>query len=90
MATDLNKAKLVSEVIIIVGFMKEMIINEIGPKYGKLSIQYREQKTQLGTGHALKSVEDLIKNKFLVLGGDDLFSRVDIQACLKHRHMCQT
>jgi bifunctional UDP-N-acetylglucosamine pyrophosphorylase/glucosamine-1-phosphate N-acetyltransferase len=77
---------LVSEVIIIVGFMKEMIINEIGPKYGKLSIQYREQKTQLGTGHALKSVEDLIKNKFLVLGGDDLFSREDIQACLKHKY----
>lgn len=77
---------LVSEVIIIVGFKKEMIINEIGQKYGKLRIQYVEQSTQLGTGHAVKCVEDIIKNKFLVLGGDDIFSRKDIQACLKHKY----
>ena len=77
---------LVGEVIVIVGFKKEMIIKEIGPKYGKLSIHYVEQKTQLGTGHALKYVENLIKNKFVVLGGDDIFSRKDIQSCLKHKY----
>ncbi len=77
---------LVSEVIVIVGFKKEMIINAIGPKYGKLTIHYREQKTQLGTGHAVQCVQDLIEDKFLVLGGDDLFSRRDIQACLKHKY----
>jgi dTDP-glucose pyrophosphorylase len=76
----------VNEVIVIVGFKKEMIINEIGPKYGKLSIQYVEQKSQLGTGHAVKCVEDVIKNKFVVLGGDDIFSRKDIQACLRHKY----
>lgn len=77
---------LVSEVIVIVGFKKEMIINEIGHKYRKLSIQYVEQKTQLGTGHAIKCVEGLIQNKFVVLGGDDIFSREDIQACLRHKY----
>ncbi len=77
---------LVSEVIIIVGFKKEMIINEIGLKYGKLKIRYVEQKEQLGTGHALKYVEKLVKNKFVVMGGDDIFSKKDIKACLKHKY----
>ncbi len=77
---------LVGEVIIIVGFKKEMIIEEIGHKYGKLKISYAEQKTQLGTGHALKYVEKLIKGKFIVMGGDDIFSKKDIKACLRHKY----
>jgi bifunctional UDP-N-acetylglucosamine pyrophosphorylase/glucosamine-1-phosphate N-acetyltransferase len=77
---------LVGEVIIIVGFKKEMIIEEIGLKYGKLKIRYAEQKTQLGTGHALKYVEKLIKGKFIVMGGDDIFSKKDIKACLRHKY----
>ena len=77
---------LVDEVIVIVGFKKEMIINELGHKYGKLRIKYIEQKSQLGTGHAIKYVETLIKNKFLVIGGDDIFSQKDIQSCLKHKY----
>ncbi len=77
---------LVGEVIIIVGFKREMIIEEIGHKYGKLKIRYAEQKAQLGTGHALKYVEKLIKGKFIVIGGDDIFSKKDIKACLRHKY----
>jgi UDP-N-acetylglucosamine diphosphorylase / glucose-1-phosphate thymidylyltransferase / UDP-N-acetylgalactosamine diphosphorylase / glucosamine-1-phosphate N-acetyltransferase / galactosamine-1-phosphate N-acetyltransferase len=77
---------LVDEVIVIVGYRKEMIIDEIGRKYGKLKIKYVEQKRQLGTGHALKTAEDLIKGKFIVIGGDDIFSRKDIKACLRHKY----
>lgn len=77
---------LVNEVIVIVGYKKEMIINEIGHKHGKLKIRYVEQKRQLGTGHALKNVEQLINNKCIVIGGDDIFSRRDIKACLKHKY----
>ncbi len=77
---------LVDEVIVIVGFKKEMIIDEIGHKQGKLPIQYTEQKSQLGTGHALKQVEKLIKDRFLVIGGDDIFSKKDIKSCLKHKY----
>ncbi len=77
---------LVNEVIVIVGYKKEMIQSEIGNKYGKLKIRYVEQKRQLGTGHALKYVEQLIKDKFIVIGGDDIFSKRDIRACLKHKY----
>ena len=77
---------LVDEVIVIVGYKKELIIDEIGNKYGKLKIRYAEQKRQLGTGHALKSVEQIIENKFIAMGGDDIFSKRDIKACLKHKY----
>lgn len=77
---------LVDEVIIIVGFKKEMIEKEIGRKYGKLKISYVNQKLQLGTGHALKQTEKFIKDKFIVMGGDDIFSQKDIKACLKHKY----
>jgi bifunctional UDP-N-acetylglucosamine pyrophosphorylase/glucosamine-1-phosphate N-acetyltransferase len=77
---------LVGEVIVIVGFKKEQIIKEVGYKYGKLKIRYIEQKTQSGTGHAIKCVEKLIKDKFIVMGGDDIFSREDIKACLRHKY----
>ncbi len=77
---------LAGEAIIIVGFKKEMIINEIGERYGTLKIKYVEQKEQLGTGHALKYIEKLVRNKFVVMGGDDIFSKKDIRACLKHKY----
>ncbi len=77
---------LVDEVIMIVGFRKEMIIKEIDHKYGRLKIRYVEQKAQRGTGHALKCAEKLIKGKFMVMGGDDIFSREDIRACLRHKY----
>ncbi len=77
---------LVGEVIVIVGFKKEMIIKEIGYKYGKLKIRYIEQKAQLGTGDAVKCVEKLINDKFIVMGGDDIFSKEDIKTCLRHKY----
>ncbi len=77
---------LVGEVIVIVGFKKEQIIKEIGYKYGKLKIRYIEQKTLSGTGHAIKCVEKLVKDKFIAMGGDDIFSKEDIKACLRHKY----
>ena len=44
---------IVNEVIVIVGFKKEMI-KAIGPKYKNITIRYVEQKSQLGTGHAIQ------------------------------------
>ena len=83
---------IVNEAIIIVGFKKEMIIDSLGDKYNDIHIKYVEQKEQLGTGHALLTAEQLIKGKFLVLAGDDLYSRKDINELLKYNFaaLCQT
>jgi UDP-N-acetylglucosamine diphosphorylase / glucose-1-phosphate thymidylyltransferase / UDP-N-acetylgalactosamine diphosphorylase / glucosamine-1-phosphate N-acetyltransferase / galactosamine-1-phosphate N-acetyltransferase len=76
----------VDEVIIIVGYKKEMIIEKLGDKFENLNITYIEQKHQDGTGGALLTAKDIIKDKFIVLNGDDLFHKKDILKCLKHQY----
>ena len=75
---------LVNEVIIIVGYKKEMIMSFLGKNFNDIKITYVEQKEQKGTGHALQQAEPFVKEKFILLNGDDLYSRVDIENCLKH------
>lgn len=77
---------LVKEVILIVGFKANSIKKELKNKYKKLKISYALQKPQLGTGHALSVVKRKIKDRFIVLMGDDLYSRKDIKKCVKHKY----
>lgn len=70
---------LVSEVILIVGYKQEMIREFLGDRWHGIKISYCEQKEQLGTGHAVLQVKPYIKNRFLVMNGDDIFSHDDIK-----------
>ncbi len=74
---------IVDEVFIVVGFEKEQIVSAFGDSFGDIKINYVEQKEQLGTGHALSLCKDNLGTKFLVMNGDDLYHRDDIEACLK-------
>jgi bifunctional UDP-N-acetylglucosamine pyrophosphorylase/glucosamine-1-phosphate N-acetyltransferase len=76
---------IVDEVIIIVGFMKEAIIERFGSFYKGMKLVYVEQKEQLGTGHALLAAKPFLKDRFIVMGGDDLFCKKDIEALVRHK-----
>jgi bifunctional UDP-N-acetylglucosamine pyrophosphorylase/glucosamine-1-phosphate N-acetyltransferase len=76
---------IVDEVIMIVGFMKEAIIEKFGSFYKGMKLFYAEQKEQLGTGHALMTAKPFLKDRFIVMGGDDLFCKQDIEALIKHK-----
>jgi bifunctional UDP-N-acetylglucosamine pyrophosphorylase/glucosamine-1-phosphate N-acetyltransferase len=73
---------LVPEVILVVGYKGQMIRDLIGERYKNLKIRYVWQKKQLGTGDAAKCALPFIKDKFLLLNGDDLYSRKDIKEAL--------
>jgi len=75
---------IVDEIIIIVGFKKELIKKAIGKKYKNIAIKYITQKSQLGTGHAITYAKKHIKDRFLILNGDDLYSKKDIKNCIKN------
>ncbi len=77
---------LADEAVIVVGFKKKMIKEFIGNSYKKIKIRYAEQKEQLGTGHALLQAKDMINDRFVVLMGDYLYSKKDIESCLRHEH----
>ncbi len=75
-----------SEAIIVVGYKKQMIKDFLGSKYKKIRIMYVEQKEQLGTGHAVLQAEKYVKGRFIVMMGDDVYSRSDIKRCAKSRY----
>ena len=72
---------IVSEAIIVVGYRKEMIKKRIGNSYRGIRIKYAFQKEQLGTGHALSIVKKYVKDKFLLMAGDDLYPKSALKRC---------
>ena len=85
-----NLNGIVDEVILIVGYKKNLIKKYIGNKYKKIEIKYAEQKQQLGTAHALSIAEPYIKNGFILMAGDDIYSKNDIKNCIKHQYSILT
>ena len=75
----------VDEIILIVGYLKDKIIDYFGRESGGRKINYLEQKELLGTGHALQICQDILGERFLVMNGDDIYDRGDIERCLNHR-----
>jgi bifunctional UDP-N-acetylglucosamine pyrophosphorylase/glucosamine-1-phosphate N-acetyltransferase len=80
----LDKIREIQEVLVVVGFKKEMIIEFLKDKRFNFNISFIEQKEQLGTGDAVRSVFENreIKGKIIIMGGDDIFSYEDIKNCI--------
>lgn len=78
------------DIIMVVGYAKERIMNYFGNgKDFDVHIKYVEQKTQLGTAHAIKQVQNLVGDEFLVLNGDNLVSAKTI-ADITKKHTKET
>ena len=85
-----NLNGIVDEIILIVGYKKNLIIKRFGNRYKNLKIIYAEQKQQLGTANALSAAERHIKGRFLLMAGDDIYSKNDIKSCIKHEYSILT
>ena len=72
----------VDEVIFVVGYLSDVIRNRFGAKYTEKKISYQEQTQLDGTAGALWRAQPLLKEKFLVMMGDDIYARHDIQQCI--------
>lgn len=81
LAYNLESLKgVVDEVVMVIGHLKDTFRNLVGDSYGGMKITYIEQQEQLGTANALASAESKVSGKFLVMMGDDLYSKDDIMA----------
>ena len=76
--------ELVKEVIIIIGYKKDMIKEKL-KDYKKIKIRFVEQKRQLGTAHALVQIKEKL-GRFILLMGDDLYFKQDIKRCLRYSY----
>lgn len=69
----------VDRIILIVGYLQEKIREACGAEWNGRPIEYAVQTELNGTGGALRAIRPLIRSdRFLVLNGDDLYSREDL------------
>lgn len=71
--------KEVTEIIMIIGYKKEIIENYFGSSWKGIPIKYVEHKTLNGTGGAIALCEEYVKDKTLVLMGDDIYNKEDLE-----------
>jgi UDP-N-acetylglucosamine diphosphorylase / glucose-1-phosphate thymidylyltransferase / UDP-N-acetylgalactosamine diphosphorylase / glucosamine-1-phosphate N-acetyltransferase / galactosamine-1-phosphate N-acetyltransferase len=75
---------LVDEVVVVVGFGKDLIMKAFGRDFNGIKLTYAEQKDQLGTGHAVLAAEQFIGNEeFIIMNGDDIYSRKDLERMIE-------
>ncbi len=75
----------VHEIVLVVGYLKEKIVERFGDSYKGKKLTYIEQENIVGgTMDALLQARDVLKEKFLVMMGDDIYAPEDIRTVLSH------
>jgi NDP-sugar pyrophosphorylase family protein len=77
-----NLPKEIDEIILVINYMGQQIINHFGNNYKGRKITYIKQKKLLGTGNALHECRDILNNRFMVMMGDDIYSASDMNKSL--------
>ncbi len=63
----------VDELVVVVGYRKEQIIERYGDGYRGAPITYAHQRDQLGLAHALLAAEPHVDDDFVLMLGDNVF-----------------
>ncbi|MEY4747235.1 MAG: hypothetical protein RLZZ416_284 [Candidatus Parcubacteria bacterium] len=71
----------VAEVILVVGYLGNVIRTHFGESFDGKRIAYVEQKDLNGTGGALWLTKNILKDRFLVMAADDIYAREDLEHC---------
>ena len=74
----------IDEIVLVVGYLGEQIINHFGNEFQGRKVKYVKQNNLLGSGHAIHTCREILKDRFLVLMGDDIYDATDIKRCLTH------
>mgnify|MGYP006275749137 CR=1 FL=1 len=61
------------ELVVVVGYLKEKIIEYYGDEFEGIPITYAHQREQNGLAHALLTVEEHIDDDFMLMLGDNIF-----------------
>ena len=81
---DSVKKSGISEIIVVVGYKKEVIMEHF-KNYKGLKITYITQDKQLGTAHALLQTRNKIRENFIVLSGDNIIDQKSISELIKDK-----
>lgn len=68
----------ITEIIIVTGWLGDQIKTALGESYNGKSIRYVEQTPLDGTGSALHHARTLLHDTFLIVNGDDIYTKDDL------------
>ncbi len=74
----------INEIVLVIGYKGEGIRRHLGDFYKNIPISYIEAKTLTGTAHALWYAKDILKGRFIVMMGDDLYDRDSTKKCTQY------
>ncbi|MEK7135173.1 MAG: nucleotidyltransferase family protein [Patescibacteria group bacterium] len=76
----------VDEVVVVVGHLQDKIKNYLGSEFLGKKVYYAEQGEKKGTLGALWAAKDLLGDEnFMVLNGDDLHDRTELEKFILHK-----
>ncbi len=76
--------KEITEIIMVIGYCGDYIIRHFKRYFAGRRIIYVYQDKMTGTGGALHLAKSVLKDKFLVIMGDDLYHKKDLKRMLKY------
>lgn len=76
--------KEIKEIVFVIGYFGEEIKKYFGENFGGRKITYVVQDVLNGTGGAVHAAKDVLKDKFLVIMGDDLYCKDDLEKMTKN------
>lgn len=76
--------KKIKEIIFVIGYHGDHIMKHFKRKYKGRKITYVFQTNLNGTGGALHLAKSVLKDKFIVLMGDDLYHKKDLRNLMEH------
>ena len=73
------------ELVVVVGYLKQNIIDHYGDEFENVPITYAHQREQQGLAHALLTVEEHIDDDFMLMLGDNIFQANLTDVVRRHR-----
>lgn len=74
----------IDEIIFVIGYKGEMIRRTFGERAFGRPVRYAVCKELFGTGYSVRQAAPLIRGKFLLLYGDDVFGAAGLQRLIRH------
>ncbi|XLQ20340.1 MAG: NDP-sugar synthase [Candidatus Moraniibacteriota bacterium] len=74
----------ITDVVLVVGYLSNQIIDYFGDVFDNRKIHYIKQVEFNGTAGAIALTKDIVKNNFLVIMGDDLYDKKDLNKLMKY------
>lgn len=74
----------VTEIVLVAGYLREQVVAFVGNAWNGKPVRYVFQEEINGTGAALLLAKPLLRGRFLVVNGDDLYGKADLEKLLAH------